>query len=63
MKLELVKKTDGDGIITYYINKNSMYVSGSSCCGNDALSKVMNIFKQLKKGELPKEEIILVEEI
>jgi hypothetical protein len=63
MKLEIVKKTDVDNVIVYYIKKNGSAVIGSVCAGRDALKKVMDIFENLKIGGVPKEEVILVEEI
>lgn len=64
MKLELVKKTEADGYVSYYIMKDGSYVSGSTCVGADGLTKVMTIFENLKTNVVvPKEEVIMVEEI
>jgi hypothetical protein len=64
MKLELVKKTEANGDVYYFIKKDDSLVSGSTCMGNDALTRVMIIFENLKTKEIiPKEEVIMVENI
>jgi len=63
MKLELIKKTNADSSVCYFINKDGSYVTGSTCVGKDALTDVMQIFEVLKKGIVPKEEVIMVEEV
>lgn len=64
MKLELVKKTEANGDVYYFIKKDGSLVSGSTCAGNDALNRVMIIFENLKtKVVEPKEEVIMVEDI
>jgi hypothetical protein len=62
MKLELVKKTEADGYVCYYIMQDGRYVSGSNCGGADGLTRVMTIFENLKTSAIiPKEEVIMVE--
>ena len=59
MKIEIIKRTSVVGLVSYEIEVNGLYVSGSYFSGEESYEKVMKYYDEIKNSITnPRTEII-----